>query len=405
MSRTLPALLIVAALVAGTVGCVLLPSGEIRTWHDLHAIRYNPSGQHRLVNDLDSASPGYERLAGPEANQGRGWRPIGTRASPFTGTFDGQGYEIRDLFIERPSEGDIGLFGEVAEGAVIQNAGVVNVTVTGWYAVGGVVGFNRGMVINCYATGHMSESPYGIGNTTVSNDGDMMGSREATAGNAYTPPSPKAGGSVGGLVGDNSGTVSNSYSNGSVTGSTGVGGLVGRNSGTVTHSHSAGNVTGHWGVGGLVGWNREGIVGDSYATATVTGPWAGGLVGDNNGTVRNSYSTGTVSGGNYVGGLVGNNKGIVRNCYSVGRVSGTERVGGLVGAHDTGGVLSSFWDVETSGMEESAGGTGKTTADMMDITTFTRWDIVAVGLGETDATYTWNIVDGQTYPFLSWEVV
>jgi len=65
-------------------------------------------------------------------------------------------------------------------------------------------------------------------------------------------------------------------------------------------------------------------------------------------------------------------------------------------------------------MEESDGGTGKTTAEMMDIATFTDteteelddpWDITAVALGETNPAYIWNIVNGQTYPFLSWQSV
>ncbi len=75
-------------------------------------------------------------------------------------------------------------------------------------------------------------------------------------------------------------------------------------------------------------------------------------------------------------------------------------------------MSDSFWDVETSGMEESDGGTGKTTAEMMDIATFTDtetkgleepWDMVAVDPGESDGDHIWNMVDGETYPFLSWQ--
>jgi hypothetical protein len=99
------------------------------------------------------------------------------------------------------------------------------------------------------------------------------------------------------------------------------------------------------------------------------------------------------------------NRGVVRNCYSTGTVSGEGYVGGLV-AGDEGTVDGSFWDVETSGQASSAAGTGKTTAEMKDIATFTDvdWDIIAVAPGERNTAYTWNIVDGQTYPFLSWEV-
>jgi len=56
-------------------------------------------------------------------------------------------------------------------------------------------------------------------------------------------------------------------------------------------------------------------------------------------------------------------------------------------------------------MEESDGGTGNTTAEMQDIATFSGagWNITAVNPGQTNPTYIWNIVDGKTYPFLSWE--
>jgi hypothetical protein len=70
-----------------------------------------------------------------------------------------------------------------------------------------------------------------------------------------------------------------------------------------------------------------------------------------------------------------------------------------------GTVGTSFWDTLTSGQATSAGGTGKTTAQMKDITTFSGagWNITTVALNETNLAYIWNIVAGQTYPFLSWQ--
>jgi hypothetical protein len=87
-------------------------------------------------------------------------------------------------------------------------------------------------------------------------------------------------------------------------------------------------------------------------------------------------------------------------------VSGTSEVGGLVGWSLDSTVSDSFWDTETSGQATSDGGTGKTTAEMQDITTFSDaiWDIVAVANPSTrNPAYIWNIVDDTTYPFLSWE--
>jgi len=314
--------LITIALIAGMVGCGPRSQNlEIRDWYDLDAIRDNLGGKYTLMNDLDSTTDGYDELVSPTANGGAGWQPIGTYDDPFTGTFDGQGYEIYDLFINRPYEDDVGLFGYVSEGGVIKNLGVVNTDVTGLAGIGGLIGENAGTVSNSYSTGNVTDGGWGW---------------------------------VGGLIGGNSGTVSNSY--------------------------STSYVTGYAGVGGLVAFNDEA------------------------GTVSNSYSSANVIGEEIVGGLVAGNAGIVSNSYSTGSVTGNNNVGGLVGENH-GTVNNSFWDIETSGQSTPDGRTGKTTAEMQDIATFSGagWDIIAVAPDQTNNDYTWNIVDKQTYPFLSWQ--
>jgi hypothetical protein len=168
-----------------------------------------------------------------------------------------------------------------------------------------------------------------------------------------------------------------------VAGGRQVGGLAGGSAGTVSKCYSTGSVTGTTEVGGLVGWNG--------------------------GTVSDSYFTGSMTGDRRSGGLVGwNYGGTVRSSYSTGSVSGIMEVGGLVGYDGAGTATNSLWDTETSGQSTSAGGTGKTTAEMKSITTFSGagWNITAVVNPNTrDPAYIWNIVDGQTYPFLSWQPV
>ena len=317
-------LLLVIALIAGMEGCLFPPASrnlEIRTWYDLDAIRDNLSGHHILMNDLDSTTAGYEELASPTANEGKGWLPIGGPGSdwsepPFTGIFEGQGYEIRDLSISLPGIGYVGLFSILGEEGRIEDLGVVNANV------------------NC---------------------------------TAY----------IGSLVGVNLGTVSNSHSSGSVTGILSPGGLVGTNLGTVSNSYSTGNVTGDTG--------------------------AGGLAGGNSGTIINSYASGGVTGQQGAGGLVGTSNGTVVNSYSVGSVTGNDNIGGLVG-YSEGTVSNSFWDTETSGQATSAGGIGKTSSQMRDISTFSAWNITAVaGPGIRNTSYIWNIVNNTTPPFLSWQ--
>jgi hypothetical protein len=88
--------------------------------------------------------------------------------------------------------------------------------------------------------------------------------------------------------------------------------------------------------------------------------WAGG-------TIINCYATGSIRTGercNSIGGLTGVNSGKVVNSYAIGKIStgaNTERVGGLVGTNAGGDVRMSFWDIEASGITESAGGTGVST--------------------------------------------
>lgn len=314
--------LIMVGLIAGLGGCSLFPSRsiEIRTWYDLDAVRNNLRGRYILMNDLDSTTEGYVEMASPTANEGNGWHPIiGAGGSPtFTGTFDGQGYQIRDMFINLPGTGYVGLFSIVDERGRIEDVGVVNADVTSISYIGGLVGVNKGTVSNCYSIGSVTGIQW-----------------------------------VGGLVGQNDGTVSNSHFKGSVTGDLGAGGLIGANTGTVSNSYSTGNVTANSG--------------------------GGGLMAANSGIVSNSYSTCGVAGNDYLGGLIGYSEGTVTN---------------------------SFWDIETSGQSSSGGGTGKTTAQMQDIATFTGagWAIVAVASpGTRDPTYSWNIVNAVTYPFLSWQ--
>jgi hypothetical protein len=407
-------------------------------WYDLNAIRDDLLGIYILMNDLNSTTPGYEELASPTANGGKGWQPIGstneTQFDVFHGTLDGGGYEICDLFINRPDTFDVGLLTVVWLGGGITNLGVVNATVTGYMYVGVLAGGSIGIVDNSYSvasvngTDHVGglvgasgqegtvSNSYSIGNVTgYGSVGGLAGGTGGVVSDCHSTSSVTGNERVGGLVGGAGGIVSNSYSSSNVTGDSAVGGLVGENmysSGTVStvsNSYSTGSVTGGQEVGGLVGQNW-GTVSNSYSTGSVTGGFGiGGLAGVNykyGGTVTNSYSTGNVIGEGAVGGLVGACSGTVSNSYSTGSVMGNEDVGGLVGWNEEGTVNKSFWDIETSGQATSAGGTGKTTTEMQDISTFSSagWDIIGVANFSThDPSHIWNIVDDETYPFLSWQ--
>ena len=367
---------------------------EIRDWYDLDSVRDNLDGNCLLMNDLDSATAGYAELASSTANDGMGWEPIGTYSDGFTGSFIGQGYEIRDLFINRPDQDYVGLFAlvfwihPIENVGAIENVGVVSANVTGHSQVGALVGDNRGIVNNSYSTGGVTNGHTYIGGLVGYSDGGVVSSSNS-AGNVSG--FRYVGGLVGGITGTQNvreGTVMNCYSTSSVTSYTRTAGLVASivADGNVTGCYFAGSVNGTRWVAGLVAENCGGTVSDSYSMGNVTG---------------RDYS-------GYVGGAVGVNVwgGTISNCYSSGPVNGKTPVGGLVGENSDGTVNSSVWDIQTSGQSASDGGIGKSTTEMKSIATFTGagWDIVAVTDPDVaDPAYIWNIVDGRTYPFLSWQ--
>jgi hypothetical protein len=153
---------------------------------------------------------------------------------------------------------------------------------------------------------------------------------------------------VGGIVGFNEGLIFNSSSGGSVSGVGNVGGLAGFNSGNILSSYvtttSSTDIQGILNTGGLVGYNDStGLVSDSYLLGNLgsfdslsLNPYllnTGGLIGYNLGTIQSSYVTGNVAGGLKVGGLVGNNYGgSLNNSYVTGNTSGVFKVGGVKGS-------------------------------------------------------------------------
>jgi filamentous hemagglutinin family protein len=238
----------------------------ITTWAQLAHIDFTSDTltngyYYSLSSNLDSSTTGYSAYASSSANSGKGWNPIGSFTSKFRGSFEGNGYTIDSLYINRTSEYFIGLFGYVSFSATINNLGVTNANIIGKGGVGILTGINLGTVSNSYSTGNAH--------------GEIT---------------------VGGLFATNGGTISNAYSTAEVSGEENVGGLVGKNDGTISNAYSTGDVTGEEKVGGLVGYNYKGTITNSYATGSISGTSnVGGLVGyhyagyDNEGTITKSY--------------------------------------------------------------------------------------------------------------------
>ena len=273
---------------------------------------------------------------------------------------------------------------------------------------GGLAGANSGAITDSYATGNVSGNGFAdVGGLVGEN---AMGG-EIT--NSYATGGVSGqGDNFGGLAGANSGVIAGSYAKGSVSGSgfADIGGLVGENEikGKVIASHATGGVSGQGdNFGGLAGVNA-GVIAASYATGNVSGNGfadVGGLVGDNHytGVITAAYAHGSVSGRvDRYGGLLGTNQGVVTVCFSTGEVP--RGGGGLIERNgDHGAVTNCYWDTDTSGRFDSAGGDGKTTAELQSPTgyagPYADWNVDLDGDGSSDDPW----VFGSTieYPVLN----
>jgi hypothetical protein len=377
---------------SGTAGSPYL----VKDYADLKAIgtgSYALSAIYRLANDIDASASKTE-------NGGSGFVPIGSEVSNFTGKFHGAGHAIKNLTIQRPAANCIGLFAYISL-ATIDSLGVTKSKINGNYYVGCIVGFNKGRISNCNASGNVT------GVTVV---GGIAGENEDTINNCSASSSCFASGErlsgsiVGGIAGRCAyGAIRNCHSTGDVRGDiVEVGGIVGQiESSIVSYCYSTGNVTGGSEVGGIVGLNQEGTISICCATGNVSGIYGsiGGIVGSNGagysgpGKTINCYSTGNVTGTDDAGGVAGTNNDTISFCYATGKVTGSY-IGGVVGNNYDATVIQCNWNKETTGLISGYGddhstftGSGFTTAQMQKASNFTGWDFNKVWIIRTDSTY------------------
>ena len=296
----------------------------------------------KSLDFMDNAS--YRTIANKTTwTTGLGWLPIGSGQSVMF-IFNGNGYTISNLQINRPSRGDgVGFFLNFA--GRIDNIRLKDVNVrSGSRNTGGLASQNFGNIRNAYVSGDVQRARHSV------ND-------------------------VGGLVGRNWGTIINSYMIGTVYGAVGVGGLAGRNDtrSRIINSFVSGNVTADRSVGGLVGYNR-GMISNSYATGSV-------------GTEATTD----------IGGFLGwAYSGSVNNSYSTAKLNGdSNRIGGLVGLYRSGSITTSYWDIQTSEQETSMGGTSKTTVELQSPTS-------AIGIYSSWLPMNWDFGSTVQYPILKY---
>jgi hypothetical protein len=291
-------------------------------------VRNNPNLHYIQIEDIDLSK--YNN-----------WEPI----PAFSGVFDGSGFTISNLTINKMENNFVGLFSELVNNGKLKNINLKYASVKGYNYVGALVGKASGLIDNC-------------------------------------------------------------YSEVNIVGSMGVGGLIGYSEGNIVNCLSIGNVTGTGSsyIGGLVGRLNSGSIEKSFSiglTSTLgNGNFAGGLVGHNkNGDIINCYSMGDVIAGSYmhVGGLVGTNTGLINKCYSVGLIDYDSSGGGLVGSN-AGEITNSYYNYELSGQSDLDKGEPRSTNQMVKGNCDSEIDGQYIYSTWDDAI--WDFRDETEYPIL-----
>ena len=356
-------------------------------------------GRHyRLMNDIDAGVTKGWVSSGRPGSSGLGFHPIGDsepQRAGLRGGLYGDGYAIRNLWIDRPYSLRVGLFA-VVDGGVIDSVGIEDARIAGLGYVGALVGEQIGGVIqNAWASGAVTGDGWRIGGLVGRNDGgvifdswtrsDVRGDRRVgglvgavdirNIGGVRTIPVIERGqamgnvrgnGDVGGLVGRNGGgMISDSRSFATVTGEENIGGLIGSSfAGDIGFNGSTGPVRGNINVGGLVGRHVRAAVAGNWSIAAVTGKEnVGGLVGNiiSDGAVVFNWSAGSARGDFGIGGLIGRNRHAeVENNWSVASASGEQFVGGLLGrvenANDITDHVQNNWSGGAIAAQNNGGG-------------------------------------------------
>ncbi|MDR1586611.1 MAG: hypothetical protein LBS57_04060 [Treponema sp.] len=225
----------------------------------------------------------YVQIADINLSTYTNWTPIGSDTNPFTGEYDGGGYDIASLTIT----GTVnyrGLFGKIGAGAKIEDVQITSGSVSGSEYVGGICGVNEGEILNCSSGASITAQRY-----------------------------------AGGICGDSNGTITRCVNTGTIQAqgipSSNFGGITG-SGGNVSASYNSGNVS-------ASGASR-----------------IGGIIGSGS-AISASYNTGTVTGSQYVGGIVGNGSGVTA-CGNTGTVTGSSSVGGVIGWYSGNGATPSI---------------------------------------------------------------
>ena len=149
------------------------------------------SGYELMANlDFDTNGSGRADTGDTYWNDGQGWVPVGgagstsgsdrrsvTSRNPFHATFEGNGHTIANLFVQSEDTLFTGLFGYAGYDpaadsySIIRRVGMINVELSGYNYIGGLVSINRGTITASYSTGQTWSSGTGDDSLVFDNFG------------------------------------------------------------------------------------------------------------------------------------------------------------------------------------------------------------------------------------------
>ena len=138
-------------------------------------------------------------------------------------------------------------------------------------------------------------------------------------------------------------------------------------------------------IGGFCGQNSGSKISGCYVdnVSSQGGSYVGGFCGLNSysGEIFNCYATGVLIGSGIVGGFCGYNyqSGSIQNSYVACAITSAGVKGGFCAGADATAVSSfCYWDTDVAILATSSGGTGRTTTEMQQSSTFVGWDFAGM---------------------------
>ncbi|WP_407704909.1 beta strand repeat-containing protein, partial [Thalassotalea loyana] len=424
---------------------------EISTLAELHAMRDDLAGTslsgvtagcagltdgtgcfgYELTTDLDFDTDADSDLSDESYyNAGEGWQPIGTESEPFAAHFEGNGFAISNLFINRPDEDYQALLGYVA------TVSVTNIDIDG--DLTSVTGLNN----SAFLIARNSSSDSAV-LTNINVQGTILGNDDSglVAGRLYNLDADQvhaqgsitsisitgdAGSDTGGLFGQLSGTntLDNVSFEGEIQAVTSAGGLIGdAESVTINDSYAivditlvdeAGIETDIEVAGGLIG-KIEGtsVLTRVFAQGSIIAPTIlGGLIGDIDGStqIADSYADVTQLGDSLIGGIAGdlNADATFTRVLALGAINTNDdqntNTGGLLGysASNSLSVVYALWDTEATGISTTFNnsGVGYTSYELK--CPITPYDADCSSTAYTDdwTSTNWDFGTSEQYPAL-----